>query len=840
MPNYYSDIYNALIDNAGELHRYLSGNYMDSYENRLLDCGDSRIEIGPMQFIRILQYRRTQDAHNDLRTIHAAMSAALGCCARREAAFGYFIVSREGKFSIYLAVEDSFAASIVSQMTGAIPEIAFKSGFIPPAEARRLSAYGGVINGDLHCMELTTDALLQAFGGNDGILYVLAVPMEQTELSAYLDAINAMQQRTGALLNNESVASSQPRRANQRSYRFLPALDTQLKSMSEYYRESDEDFWKTCIWFSGENRRTASAFGNAAAGILNAANDGADKARVFLTTDNPVRQGRFFLPSSLFGVPPLRHEDALAKPSLLSYVSTSHLASVMQLPSASVNGFDVIELIKTDRSLRLFDMDHQSQQNAIQLGNISGSSASYAAALEDITEHVLITGATGTGKTNTVFKLVEGVHACGVPILIIEPSKKDYWKLAGDLRDMQIYSFGRDAKLLRINPLIPEEGVIIGNHIDSLLYAFAGAFEMEEPTRLALDGLLKYTYERFDWKSGDIAFHSGRAFPEIKDLLELLPAYCSERLPYGDEVRNNIYGSLVNRLSSLNSGIIGDAVNASRSITGKELCSGTVLVELDDLSLETKPFMAMLLMIKADQYLRQRDAAGSLKNVIVLEEAHNIFPSVASGNTGSPGKRASRYFSNMLSQIREYGVGIMIADQGASQINDMAISNTKIKIIHGIVNRDDIEKVAFSLQLSDIQKTAFPALRTGEAIASVRGERKVVCAKIDRVLPEAIRNTGCIFCDRRKHCRDFNQESLPAIPRKALYAQRIMEKRFHPVDLNQELHGIAVHLGIPQDQELCLLGQLLSDTGLNCGEREKRRIIMRYLQTQEVSHGDMA
>lgn len=58
--------------------------------------------------------------------------------------------------------------------------------------------------------------------------------------------------------------------------------------------------------------------------------------------------------------------------------------------------------------------------------------------------------------------------------------------------DLDVYSAGQDAKWLSIDPFTPEYGTVIGNHIDSLLYAFSGAFEMETPTRLALSGLLKY------------------------------------------------------------------------------------------------------------------------------------------------------------------------------------------------------------------------------------------------------------------------------------------------------------------------------------------------------------
>ncbi len=830
MPNYNTGLFNEIVDHAEELYGFFSGDYMNGLEHRLLNCGSDHIEIGPMQFVRILQYRRTEDIRNDFSMIQNAMAAALGFCARSRAAFGYFLVSNDREFSVFLATEGIPAESVISLLSGMIPDISFDAGFLSSADLARLSSFSGVISGDIHCNGPIADMLFQAFNGINGILGILAVPFERPEVSSYVDAIDAIQQRTDKLLNNDMTYNSQIRKINQRNYRFIPELDAHLKAMSEYFRKMNEDYWKTCIWFSCEDKKDLSAIGNAVAGTLNGVNDSSDKARVFFTTDSPLHRGDLYLPGALFGQHQFEYEDVLLKPSLVSYVSNTHISSLLQFPTSQVRGFDVIDLSKTAGSIHLFDINHNRKDGGIVLGKIDGSGADYTVSLADLTEHVLVTGATGTGKTNSVFKLVQGIHSRSIPTLIIEPSKKDYWHLGSTFRNIRVYSFGHDAELLRLNPLMPEEGVIIGNHIDSLLYAFSSAFEMEEPTRLALYGLLVFAYEQFGWSTDDIVFPSGKAFPKIRDLLKLLPDYCKDQLPYGDEVRNNICGSLVNRLSFLNSGITGESINAARPITGKELCSGTVLIELDDLSLEAKPFFAMLLMIKVDQYLRQGDNSSVLKNVVVLEEAHNVFAAVSNDRRGDPSNRASQYFSNMLSQIRGYGVGIIIADQGPSQINEMAISNTKVKIIQGTVFGKDMDSVAFALNLTDIQKRTFPLLQTGEAVIAVRGSKNVNKVKIDEARFAPIDNVACIFCDRKSRCDNFNSENGAVISRASLNTQRIIQKRFDHAALKNEVHSLAVYTGCPPDQELCLLGRLLSDAGKNCGEREKRQIIHSFLQ----------
>ena len=834
MPNYYADRYNAFLAHAGEIYSYLTGSYMDGIENHLLDCGTGKIAVGPMQFIRILQYRKTESAQKDFALIAAAMRANLQYCNGLSAAFGYFILSNRGEYSIYLAMEGGPAGKFVPTIETSVPDISSVPGFIPAQELMQLASYGGIVCGEMVCQEIVVDKILSALHGLNGIIGLIAVPMAEAEILDYVDALAAIKQTTKFLLGNESLTDPHhPRKTNRRSYRFVPEIDVYLDQAIEYYRQPHESFWKTCLWFGCDCQEKAGHLGRSVAAVLNASGDrqAATRARSYLTTANPFQTATVSIPTADYSTVDYPLPETLRKPSLISYLSTVHLASLIQFPAHSVNGFEAIALEKDADSLHLFDRTRRrSGGPSIEIGKIAGTTAPYSIPVNDLTEHLLVTGATGAGKTNTVKTLIRGIYRSHIPLLIIEPSKKDYWHLASEMRDMNLYSFGRDAQLLAFNPLVPEDGILIGNHIDSLDYAFSGAFEMEPATRLGLHGLLVYTYEKFGWSAGDIACAARAQYPEIRDMLTFLPEFCRTKLPYGEEVRNNILGSLFNRLSSLNSGMVGEAMHAGSSVSGEALCSGTTLIELDDLSLDVKPFVAMLIMIKAEQYLRQRDAADSLQNVIVLEEAHNVFagPSTRQGQPAH--QQSSRYFSNMLSQIREYGTGLIIVDQGVSQIDRTAVSNTKIKIIHGIVDGQDMEQVAFSLNLSDVQRRIFPQLGAGEAVVAVRGERSVSRVQIDRSENSAVQNVACVNCPSRFWCSRFNTAPDTDHPRRSLYARQIYEKRNSPQALRGEVLSIARHFGLPPSQARCFLGGLLADGRIPCSEREKRRIVSAYGQ----------
>lgn|GEM_PF-5180907 len=441
MANYYDNFYNRFIDHAGAIARRLSGGYLDELEGRLLDCGEDRIDIGPMGFVRILQYRRTESVQSDLALIRRGMEDCVAYCAGRGAAIGYFIVSRDGECAVYLGVEGTSSGKLQDKLSAVVPEIAFRPGFLPSAELDRLARYGGVVTGDVECRQPVADALLAALGGVNGMVALLAVPMEDREVKGYTSALHRLRQTAEYLSESDQTYSSQTGRTARRSFPFVPEIAETAKRLADHYGSSRESFWKTCIWFGCQRQGDLAPVGSAVAAALSAASGG--RARVFYTTDNPLRTGSLSLPTAVFGELTYTDGAALEKPSLLAYSPASHLASVMQLPANTARGFEVIQLEKDKNSLHLFDLfGGEERADSIRIGEIAETGQPYCVALKDMTEHLLVTGATGAGKSNSVKILIKGVHRAGVPVLIVEPAKTDYWKMAGEMRGLRIFSFG--------------------------------------------------------------------------------------------------------------------------------------------------------------------------------------------------------------------------------------------------------------------------------------------------------------------------------------------------------------------------------------------------------------
>ncbi len=524
------------------------------------------------------------------------------------------------------------------------------------------------------------------------------------------------------------------------------------------------------------------------------------------------------------------------KSPLETFFTADDFATLFQLPAYAHPGIDVLTGGNETNPLRPFDIGGDTAGD-LNIGRISDTGAPFCLWMNDLTEHVLVTGATGGGKTNTVMRIVCEVAANGIPYCIIEPSKKDYWVLTASDSTLQVYSAGQDALPLKMNPFIPEYGIDVGTHINALMYAFSGAFDMEAPTKFALEGLLKYSYRKEGWNIDEIYYGQQREIPQISGLIKNLPAYMESEIQYGQEVSDNIRGAILNRLNSMNEGLTSRIVSCSpnESLSGEQLCTQNVLLELDDLPIDLKPFIAELAIMKVSQYLRRQDSANSLMNVIVLEEAHNVFPEVAPNQPHTSRSIAGEYFSNMLSEIREYGTGIIIADQGASKINSNAIANTKTKILHRVSSEADVRAEAYAMHLDERRMSYLPEFRVGEALVSVGGAPHVWKVNIAGVEKRSLKNTACILCQHRKMC--LYEELVSAIPQSdGLLKSTVVSALRNSYDManwKSLIAWVAGRYSLTTCDETCLLGYLLDNftqtvSGRDKGVREKRRILFLF------------
>jgi DNA helicase HerA-like ATPase len=73
---------------------------------------------------------------------------------------------------------------------------------------------------------------------------------------------------------------------------------------------------------------------------------------------------------------------------------------------------------------------------------------------DSLTMHTFITGSTGSGKSNTVYEILNQLkNVYNIPFLVIEPAKGEYKNVLGQFPDVEVYGTNpKKSALLKINP----------------------------------------------------------------------------------------------------------------------------------------------------------------------------------------------------------------------------------------------------------------------------------------------------------------------------------------------------------------------------------------------------
>lgn len=132
-------------------------------------------------------------------------------------------------------------------------------------------------------------------------------------------------------------------------------------------------------------------------------------------------------------------EKTLIPVTASSLVSGNELAIHMGLPRKSVCGFPVIEHAEFGKEVVTYDV--ALNKGDFQLGHVFGmgeqSNTDVMLDCNSLTMHTFITGSTGSGKSNTVYEILNQLRILyRIPFLVIEPAKGEYKNIFGQYADV--------------------------------------------------------------------------------------------------------------------------------------------------------------------------------------------------------------------------------------------------------------------------------------------------------------------------------------------------------------------------------------------------------------------
>lgn len=500
--------------------------------------------------------------------------------------------------------------------------------------------------------------------------------------------------------------------------------------------------WHTAAYFIGDSTASSRSLASVFLGLMRGENSNSENFA--LTTWNSDKS-RMLLPWLCNLTHPRLMSD-LSRNLNISYltpatlVSGKEMAMQLSLPRRSTSTVSVVEATPFGRKIQNVDGLTQKAEKSVNLGVVRHLWTDLPQKVEldikKLSSHIFVTGSTGSGKSNTVYQLLDQLHQNDVNFMVIEPAKGEYKNVFGHHEDVLVLGTNPlQAQMLKINPFKFPEGIHVLEHIDRLVEIFNVCWPMYAAMPAVLKDAMLEAYKTSGWDLDTSCNLFGKAlFPTFTDLLTQLEKVIQQSA-FSEEVKSNYIGSLVTRVKSLTNGLNGQ-IFASNEIDNAQLFDSNVIVDLSRIgSQETKSLIMGILVMRLSEH-RMSDATGMnqpLKHVTVLEEAHNILKRTSteqSSESSNVAGKAVEMLSNAIAQMRTYGEGFIIADQSPSAVDISAIRNTNTKIIMRLPDETDRRLAGKAAGVTDEQLEEIAKLPKGVAVVYQNDWLEPVLCKI--------------------------------------------------------------------------------------------------------------
>lgn len=421
---------------------------------------------------------------------------------------------------------------------------------------------------------------------------------------------------------------------------------------------------------------------------------------------------------------PLYHNEGFDYRRLMNVITSDEAAQIFCLPIGSkyVNRGLKIDFSQKDAKLFTRNIVNCGDFEVGRLKSSFGNNT-IGFTLKDLNKHMLIVGVPGMGKTTYSIGLLYTLwKKHNIPFLVIEPAKTEYRALLKSIPELQLFTFGReDVAPMPINPFVPPDGVRIRQYKSVLKTAFSAGVSMAESLTKLFEETLDEVYSDFEWLDSDEGGKSrGKRF-NIRDF-SLCFKKTFERHGYVGEAKNVGTAGLLRLVSMTN------LFDNYYSVPVGDMLSKPTVIELAAIHNKTeKSFLMALLLLNIASYIDSNYLEeGKLRNVVLIEEAHNLLATTDSNEEGvaKPNAIAQELIKNMLAEKRAQGLGIVIADQSPEKVGSDVIKLTNIKLGFNLAEKSDKDIFANSTNMDSQQIERMTQLVEGEAFFFMGGMSK--------------------------------------------------------------------------------------------------------------------
>lgn len=339
--------------------------------------------------------------------------------------------------------------------------------------------------------------------------------------------------------------------------------------------------------------------------------------------------------------------------------------------------------------------------------------------LDDISNHVLLTGASGVGKTTLAYHLAIGLAKKNVGLIVFDWNRT--WRSLLGLseaenpfvKDIRVFTIGRDVRPFCWNmffcppPNISFSSwasIVAGKPLQKSLLGGQGVADFLENEAEALMN----------------AYRRGilKLLPNVNDLMKnIIPQRASARQLLWKQSAERILRELTRDgikevFGSRN------PINIATDILDR---GGITILEMD---IETPPHIRSLLQEVFLNYMliyfmHKGEINNGLRMGVILEEFPNMLPtSKTELQVGTP------IIKTIFKEARKFGLGLIAIAQEASELPNYVLANAKVHAHFCAQTSADIEASSNSLSLERHQTPFLGLIWRGEAIMKVNGRVK--------------------------------------------------------------------------------------------------------------------
>ncbi len=343
---------------------------------------------------------------------------------------------------------------------------------------------------------------------------------------------------------------------------------------------------------------------------------------------------------------------------------------------------------------------------AVSLGTcipVISSPIDYLLPLQELLSHILIAGATGSGKTTLAKCLILQLTKLNVPVLVFD--------LHGEYRDLSGFmKLSIEDGSLKINLLANPFTGYSSEYAEFIVDVFTEVLDLTLPQSVMLSKTLEAVA-----KSDN---------PSIGKLVDAI-----ESLSVKSYAEYETKMALLRKLTKFTRGQ-GAKLFSSGSIEWDVLSSKPCIIDLSTVfSSELRKLLVYLILRYIYDAIKLSGETANLRLAVLLEEVEKISPEY--------GQNDLSIIDYLVSEARKFGVCLIMTAQSLSRLSTAILQNTGTKVILRQASLDDIKVASKILAVSSSTSKMLVSLRAGWAFVKTIQAPAPVLIKTHYQPPEA-------------------------------------------------------------------------------------------------------